>query len=124
MSNGPESEERCQMGRGGTSLTDVVIAKLATFELAQNKTNNVLGMMLDTLQAQTSLLQRLHEFAKDEPSDSPVTKVLRELISAVMDLDASIGGIEKKFDRLTETIAMTNDANAAGSAAPVANGKV
>ena len=124
MSNGPEREEQRQTGRGGISLTDVVVAKLAAFELAQNKTNNVLGLMLDTLQAQTSLLQRLHEFAKDEPSDSPVTKVLRELILAVMDLDASIGGIENKFDRLTETIAMTNEAGAASSASPVPNGKV
>ena len=121
MANGSEHG-----GNGHTSvsssLADVIVARLTAIELGQNAMNGALGLMLDTLQAQTNLLRRLHEFAKDEPADSPVTKVLRELVDAIMDLDASIGGVEKKFERLTNIIADAYGADGTEKSSPIADG--
>lgn len=121
MTSGPEHGGN-GMTSVSSSLADVIVARLTAIELGQNAMNGALGLMLDTLQAQTNLLRRLHEFAKDEPADSPVTKVLRELVDAIMDLDASIGGVEKKFERLTNIIADAYGADDTGKSSPVANG--
>ena len=121
MANGPEHGGNGQTSVS-SSLADVIVARLTAIELGQNVMNGALGLMLDTLQAQTNLLRRLHEFAKDEPADSPVTKVLRELVDAIMDLDASIGGVEKKFERLTNIIADAYGADDTEKSSPVANG--
>jgi hypothetical protein len=86
------------------SLASVILARLSAIEAGQSTMNGALGLMLDTLQAQTNLLRRLHEFAKDEPADSPASKILQELLGAIMDLDASVGGIDKKFESLTSTL--------------------
>jgi len=122
MGNGPE-----QKGNGAeevsTSLANVIVARLTALESGQNTMNSALGLMLDTLQAQTNLLRRLHEFAKDEPAESPVTKVLAELIGAITELDASIGGIDKKFDRLINTIAAAYGEEAAHTPPPTVNGR-
>ncbi len=108
---------------GEAFLADMVMPRLAALEAGQNAMNAALGLMLDTLQAQTNLLRRLNEYAKDEPAESPITKVLGELISSIMELDASIGGMEKKFDGLADMIAavyrITPDAN---TQAPVNGG--
>jgi len=122
MGNGPE-----QKGNGAeevsTSLANVIVARLTALESGQNTMNSALGLMLDTLQAQTNLLRRLHEFAKDEPAESPVTKVLAELIGAITELDASIGGIDKKFDLLINTIAVAYGEEAAHTPTPTVNGR-
>jgi hypothetical protein len=86
-------------------LADMVITRLSALESGQNTMNSVLGLMLDTLQAQTNLLRQINEYAKDEPGESPLTKILRELTSAIMELDASVGGMETKFERLSGVIA-------------------
>jgi hypothetical protein len=104
------------------SLADIVVARLTALEAGQNAMNGALGLMLDTLQAQTNLLRRLHEYAKDEPAESPVTKILGELTGAIMELDASIGGMEKKFDRLADTVIATYGVDAAGHSPPTING--
>ena len=103
-------------------LTDVVVARLTTLEAGQNAMNGALGLMLDALQAQTNLLRRLHEYAKDEPAESPVTKILGELTGAIIELDASIGGMEKKFDRLAGTIIAAYGMDAHGNSPPIING--
>ncbi|BAK85268.1 hypothetical protein Gbth_027_010 [Gluconobacter thailandicus F149-1 = NBRC 100600] len=43
----------------------------------------VLGMMLDTLQAQTEMLTEVLAAARDEPGDSPVAQALTNLTAAV-----------------------------------------
>jgi hypothetical protein len=88
-----------------TFLADVVVARLTALEAGQSAMNGALGLMLDTLQAQTHLLRKLNEYASEEPAASPVAKILSELTSAIVDLDASIGTMEKKFDRLEDNIA-------------------
>ena len=104
------------------SLAEIVVARLTALEAGQNAMNGALGLMLDTLQAQTNLLRRLHEYAKDEPAESPVTKILGELTGAIIELDASIDGMEKKFDRLTGTIIAAYDMDGAGNSSPTING--
>ena len=84
---------------------DMIGVRLAALAAGQTAMNSALGLMLDTLQAQTSLLRTLAEYASETPGPSPVLKYLGELTSAVMDMDASIGSLEKKFDRLADTIA-------------------
>jgi hypothetical protein len=86
-------------------LADIIVPRLAALEAGQNAMNGALGLMLDTLQAQTNLLRKLNEYASEEAAPSPVGKILSELMSAIMDLDGSIGSLEKKFDRLSDTIA-------------------
>jgi hypothetical protein len=121
MANGAEHSGNSQTS-ASSALADVIVARLTAIELAQNAMNGALGLMLDTLQAQMNLLRRLHEFAKDEPVDSPVTKVLRELVDAIMGLDASVGGVEKKFERLTNIIADAYGEDGVEKSSPVANG--
>ncbi len=104
------------------ALADIVVARLAVLEAGQGAMNAALGLMLDTLQAQTNLLRRLNEYAKDEPAESPVTKILSELTGAIMELDASIGGMEQKFDRLSDTIAAVYRVEPETLAPPHANG--
>jgi hypothetical protein len=104
------------------SLAEIIVARLTALEAGQNAMNGALGLMLDTLQAQTNLLRRLHEYAKDEPAESPVTKILGELTGAIMELDASIDGMEKKFDRLAGTIIAAYGADAAGNSLLIING--
>lgn len=91
-----------------------IATQLASLEVGQNAMNGALGLMLDTLRAQTNLLRKLSEYAKDEPAESPVTKIVGELTSAIMDLDASIGSMEKKFDRLSNLIEVTYRVEPAG----------
>jgi hypothetical protein len=104
------------------SLAEIVVARLTALEAGQNAMNGALSLMLDTLQAQTNLLRRLHEYSKDEPAESPVTKILGELTSAITELDASIDGMEKKFDRLAGTIIAAYGMDAAGNSPPIING--
>jgi hypothetical protein len=103
-------------------LADVVVAKLTALEAGQNAMNGALGLMLDTLQAQTNLLRRLHDYAKDEPEESPISKILGELTGAITELDSSIGGMEKKFDRLAGTIIAAFEIDETGHSPPISNG--
>jgi hypothetical protein len=122
MPNDAERKENAGHAVFEASLTDVVVARLTALEAGQNAMNGALGLMLDTLQAQTNLLRRLHEYAKDEPEESPVTKILGELTTAIIELDASVGGMEKKFDRLARTIIAANGMDASGNSSPIING--
>jgi hypothetical protein len=104
-------------------LMDVVVTRLNALETGQNAMNGALGLMLDALQAQTYLLRRLNEYASEEPETSPVAKILSELTSAITDLDATIGGMEKKFDRLSDTIAAAYKIELESETLPIINGK-
>ncbi|MGE4482952.1 hypothetical protein [Acidocella sp.] len=82
-----------------------IIDRLVALQSGQDAINGALGLMIDTLRAQANLLGKLSQYAAEEPASSPVTKVLGELTSAIMELDASIGTMELKFDRLADTLA-------------------
>ncbi len=84
---------------------EIIIARLEVLQAGQDAMNGALGLMIDTLRSQTSLLKKLSEYASEEPAASPVTKVLGELTSAIMDLDASVGAMGLKFDRMSEAMA-------------------
>jgi hypothetical protein len=120
-----DSERNASAGRPATdpSLAKIVVARLAAIEAGQNAMNGALGLMLDTLQVQTNLLRKLNEYATEEPAPSPVAKLLGELASAIMELDASIGGMEKKFDRLSDIIAAAYDLEPTNKSSPTINGK-
>ena len=79
MANGSERDEGVAGAVSETSRAHIIIARLTALEAGQNAMNGALGLMLDTLQAQTNLLRRLHEFAKEEPAESPATKILRDV---------------------------------------------
>ena len=68
--------------------------------------NGALGLMLDTLHVQTTLLRKLGEFAAEDSAPSPLLKTLQGLTAAIMDLDASVGDVERKFDGLAQVLSV------------------
>jgi len=81
-----------------------IAARLAALDAGQAAMNGALGLMLDTLHAQTSLLRKLAEFAAEDSAPSPLLKTLQELTAAIMELDASVGDVERKFDHLARAL--------------------
>jgi hypothetical protein len=62
--------------------------------------------MLDTLHVQTTLLRKLSEFAAEDAAPSPLLTTLQGLTAAIMELDASVGDVERKFDGLAQILSM------------------
>ncbi len=93
---------------------DVIAKRLSALDAGQAAMNAALGLMLDTLHAQTTLLRKLAEFATEDSAPSPLLKTLQDLTSAIMQLDASVGDVERKFDRLAELL-VAGAASAMGS---------
>jgi len=122
MTNGSERSGTSARTTAEAVLLDVVVPRLAALEASQNAMNGALGLMLDTLQAQTNLLRKLNEYATEDATPSPVAKFLSELISAIEDLDASIGSMEEKFAKLTDIIAEVYGTDSAGIKPPNVNG--
>jgi len=86
---------------------EAVAARLAALDAGQAAMNGALGLMLDTLHAQTNLLRKLAEFAAEDSAPSPLQKTLQELTAAIMELDASVGDVERKFDKLARVLTAT-----------------
>ena len=86
---------------------EAIAARLAALDAGQAAMNGALGLMLDTLHAQTNLLRKLAEFAAEDSAPSPLLKTLQELTAAIMELDASVGDVERKFDQLSRARAAT-----------------
>jgi hypothetical protein len=102
---------------------EVISSRLATLATGQTAMNSALGLMLDTLHAQTNLLRKLSEYASETPAPSPVAKVLGELVSAVTDMDTSIGSLEKTFGELSRTISDAFEIKLDQAAAPQPDGR-
>ena len=85
---------------------EAIAARLATLDAGQAAMNGALGLMLDTLHAQTMLLRKLGEFAAEDSAPSPLLKTLQGLTAAIMELDASVGDVERKFDGLAQLLSM------------------
>ena len=83
----------------------MIEARLRAIENCQTVMNGALGLMLDTLQVQTSLLRELTEYARDEPGPSPMAKTLTTLSDAVIRMGVSIDTMSQKFDDLPGAIA-------------------
>ena len=86
---------------------EAIAARLAALDAGQAAMNGALGLMLDTLHAQTNLLRKLAEFAAEDSAPSPLLKTLQELTAAIMELDASVGDVERKFDKLARVLTAT-----------------
>ena len=78
--------------------------RLAALEAGQTAIVTALGLVLDTLQQQTNLLQELVDAARDEPGPSPVITSLDELTEAVVRMGAGIETLAQKFDALPDAI--------------------
>lgn len=83
---------------------EAIATRLAALDAGQAAMNGALGLMLDTLHVQTTLLRKLSEFAAADSAPSPLLKTLQGLTAAIMDLDASVGDVERKFDGLAQVL--------------------
>ncbi|MDE8347680.1 MAG: hypothetical protein POH28_16130 [Acidocella sp.] len=85
---------------------EAIAARLAALDAGQAAMNGALSLMLDTLHVQTTLLRKLSEFAAEDAAPSPLLKTLQGLTAAIMELDASVGDVERKFDGLAQILSM------------------
>ena len=85
---------------------EAIATRLAALDAGQAAMNGALGLMLDTLHVQTILLRKLGEFAAEDSAPSPLLKTLQGLTAAIMDLDASVGDVERKFDGLAQVLSV------------------
>ena len=85
---------------------EAIATRLAALDAGQAAMNGALGLMLDTLHVQTTMLRKLSEFAIEESAPSPLLKTLQGLTAAIMDLDASVGNVERKFDGLAQVLSV------------------
>ena len=85
---------------------EAIATRLAALDAGQAAMNGALGLMLDTLHVQTTLLRKLSEFAAADSAPSPLLKTLQGLTEAIMDLDASVGDVERKFDGLAQVLSV------------------
>lgn len=83
---------------------EAIAKRLAALDASQAAMNGALGLMLDTLHVQTTMLRKLSEFAIEDSTPSPLLKTLQGLTAAIMDLDASVGDVERKFDGLAQVL--------------------
>ncbi len=85
---------------------EAIAKRLAALDAGQAAMNGALGLMLDTLHVQTTMLRKLSEFAIEDSTPSPLLKTLQGLTAAIMDLDASVGDVERKFDGLAQVLSV------------------
>ena len=85
---------------------ELIAARLAALDAGQAAMSGALGLMLDTLHVQTTLLRKLNEFAAEDAAPSPLLTTLQSLTAAIMELDASVGDVERKFDGLAQILSM------------------
>ncbi|MDD2704400.1 MAG: hypothetical protein PHU07_03575 [Acidocella sp.] len=100
---------------------EAIAARLAALDAGQAAMNGALGLMLDTLHVQTTLLRKLNEFAAEESAPSPLLTTLQGLTTAIMELDASVGDVERKFDGLAQILSVAFGMSSA-EASPDQNG--
>ena len=83
--------------------------RLASLEAGQLAMNTALGLMIDTLQMQTNLLQELAALARDEPESSPIMQSIEDLTSAVVEMGANVETVGSLLSELPEKIAAVID---------------
>ena len=102
---GDKAERRGGQPSSPLSL-EAIAARLAALDAGQAAMNGALSLMLDTLHVQTTLLRKLSEFAAEDAAPSPLLTTLQGLTAAIMELDASVGDVERKFDGLAQILSM------------------
>jgi len=83
--------------------------RMASLEAGQLAMNTALGLMIDTLQMQTNLLQELADLARDEPGPSLVMQSIEDLTSAVVDMGASVEAVGSMLAELPAKIGAVID---------------
>ncbi len=83
---------------------DGLDARLKVVSGQQANILSALGMILDTLRAQTKMLQQLTALARDEPASSPLVESLDDLTGAIMTMDASLQAMAGQLGGLPEAI--------------------
>ena len=78
--------------------------RLTALEVGQTAIVTALGLVLDTLQQQTNLLQELVDSAREEPGPSPVITSLDELTEGVVRMGAGVEILAQKFDGLPDAV--------------------
>jgi hypothetical protein len=81
--------------KGGAEMSEIATTenlhiRMASLEAGQLAMNTALGLMIDTLQMQTNLLQELAGLARDEPGPSPIMQSIEDLTTAVLDMGANV----------------------------------
>jgi hypothetical protein len=91
---------------------ETIAARLTSLDAGQAAMNGALGLMLDTLHVQITLLRKLSEFAAEDSAPSPLLKTLQGLTAAIMELDASVGDVARPLACRSATIRpITKDRN-------------
>lgn len=89
---------------GGEARLDGIDARLKVVSGQQANILSALSMILDTLRAQTKILQQLTALAGDEPVSSPLVESLDDLTTAVMAMDKSLQSMAGQLDGLPRAI--------------------
>lgn len=79
-------------------------ARLKVVSGQQANILSALGMILDTLRAQTKMLQQLTALARDEPASSPLVESLDDLTGAILAMDGSLQAMAGQLDGLPKAI--------------------
>lgn len=78
--------------------------RLRAIEAVQTNMMTAMGLMIDTMQQQSNLLQEIATAVRDEPGESPVVKSLDELTEAVVIMGANVEVLAKRFEDLPDEI--------------------
>ena len=84
--------------------SDKLFERLTVLEAGHSAMNTALGLIVDTLQVQTNLLQELCALAQDEPEPSSLGRILSELTFSVGKMGANVETVATKLDELPERI--------------------
>lgn len=117
---GDKAEHRRGQPSPPLSLETIAV-RLTALDAGQAAMNGALSLMLDTLHVQTTLLHKLNEFAAEDAAPSPLLATLQSLTAAIMELDASVGDVERKFDGLAQILSVAFGMSSA-EASPGQNG--
>jgi hypothetical protein len=93
-----------ELDMSDSAYSAIIETRLRAIEAGQNAMNGALGLMLDTLHAQTVLLRELADYARDEPGPSPLVESLQKLSLAVVSMGESIDAMTHKIDALPREI--------------------
>jgi hypothetical protein len=83
---------------GDDSSAADVSGRLSAMEAA-------MGLMIGTMQAQSSLLREIAEAVRQEPGESPVVTALDELTEAVVQMGANVEILAQRFEGLPDELA-------------------
>jgi hypothetical protein len=97
---------------GDDSSPTEISVRLSAMEAA-------MGLMIDTMQAQSHLLHEIAEAVREEPGESPVVTALDELTEAVVQMGTNVELLAERFERLPDELASALNGEPVMSVDPV-----